>query len=172
MRETLCEIPKKLKKLIKEVEILLIQPNEKIIFRNCKTAIEYGKSFGKNLDYSESSIEDVEEILDFYSKDLNPGYVKSFVRKVTGKKVTVNQIQSMATIWGVYLGEVVRIHSSSNCNWFVENVFGDGEILHLQIGQTKAFPIDKVIKRLRNGPEDSIVSFYRVIKHNMGEEIS
>jgi len=157
---------------MKEVRILLVEPNEKIIFGTCKTAIEYGKSFGKNLDYSETSIEDVEEILDFYSKDLNPGFVRSLVRKVTGKKVTEKQLQSMSTVWGVYLGEVVRVHNSSNCNWYVEDVFGDGKVLHLQIGQLKAFPIDKVIKRLMNGPEDSIVSFYKVIKHKIQEERS
>jgi len=156
----------------KEVDTMLIQPNEKIIFSNCKTAIEYGKSFGKNLDYSESSIEDVEEILEFYSKDLKPGFVKSLLKRVAGKQPTDKQIQSMATIWGVYLGEVIRIHNSSNCNWFVENVFGDGEVLHLQIGEIKAFPIDKVMKRLMNGAEDNVVSFYDVIKSNVFEEIS
>ncbi|MBU5351117.1 hypothetical protein KQI74_02425 [Paenibacillus barcinonensis] len=151
---------------------MLVSPNEKIIHDNCETAIEYGKSFHKNLDYSETSITDVEEILDYYSKELNPGWIKSFIRTITRRKSTTNQIQSMALIWGVYLGEVIRNHNLDRCNWYVENVFGDGEVLHLQVGSVKAFPIDKVYKRLMNGPEDSILSFYDVIKYNVLEKDS
>ncbi|WP_052339902.1 hypothetical protein [Gorillibacterium massiliense] len=146
---------------------MLINPNETIINKNSNTAVEYAKSFGKNLDYSESSISDVEMILDYYSKELKPGFFKSLVRSITGNRPTANQTQSMAIIWGTYLGEVVRIHNSDKCNWYVENVFGDGEVLHLQIGDIKAFPIDKVYKRLTNGPEDNVVSFYNVVKYKI-----
>ncbi|WP_159888680.1 hypothetical protein [Paenibacillus puerhi] len=152
--------------------MVLINPNEKVIINNCLTAIRYAKSFGKSLDYSESSISDVEEILDYYSKDLKPGFFNSIVRSITGKKPTTNQIHSMATIWGAYIGEVIRIHNSDKCNWYYENVWGDGELLHLKIGEMKAFPIDKVIKRLINGPEDSVVSFFDAIKYKSQEEVS
>ena len=56
----------------------------------CSTAIAYAQSFGKRLDYSDESIDDVEEILDFYHQEL--------VR--TEEKPTQNQIWSMAVVWG------------------------------------------------------------------------
>ncbi|MBO9605565.1 MAG: hypothetical protein J7639_06425 [Paenibacillaceae bacterium] len=150
---------------------MIINPNEKIIANNSQTAVKYAKSFGKTLDYSEASIKDVEEILDFYSKDLNPGFFKRTIRKISGKQPTANQIYSMATIWGTYLGEVIRIYHSNNCDWCLDNVFGDGEVLHLQIGQTKVFPIDKAYKRLINGAEDSVISFYDLGKDFINDEI-
>ena len=47
---------------INEVEILSK--------KNCETAITYAKSFDKEFDYSKNSIDDLEEILDYYSKDM------------------------------------------------------------------------------------------------------
>ena len=61
----------------------------------CATAIEYANEFNKTLDYSENSIVDLEEILDWYSKD------------VSVSKPTENQIWSMAIIFGSYLGETL-----------------------------------------------------------------
>jgi len=36
----------------------------------CDKAVKYAKGFSKNLDFSEDSIKDVEEIIDYYRKDL------------------------------------------------------------------------------------------------------
>ena len=38
--------------------------------KNSMTAVEYAKSFQKEFNYSEMSIGDLEEILDYYSNDL------------------------------------------------------------------------------------------------------
>ena len=48
----------------------------------------YGKSFQKEFDYSSNSIEALEEILDYYSKDLSKS------------SPTENQIWSRALIFG------------------------------------------------------------------------
>ena len=61
----------------------------------CCGAVEYAKSFGKNFDFSENSITDLEEILDFYSNDISVS------------KPTENQIWSMAVIFGSYLGQTI-----------------------------------------------------------------
>ena len=61
----------------------------------CFGAVEYAKSFGKNFDFSENSITDLEEILDFYSKDISVS------------KPTDNQIWSMSIIFGSYLGQTI-----------------------------------------------------------------
>ena len=59
------------------------------------TAVEYAKSFQKEFNYSEMSIGDLEEILDYYSKDL------------LESRPTENQVWSMSLIFGSYLGEVM-----------------------------------------------------------------
>ncbi len=137
---------------------MLIDSNEDIIRNHCNTAIEYAKTLNKHLDYSEASLADVEEILDQYFEDLS------------SKNPTLDEVESLAMIWGIYLGEVVRIHNSERCNWQVEDVIGDGEEPYLLIEQIKARPIYKVYKRLMNGPEDNVISFYNVIKYKVIEK--
>ena len=71
--------------------------NECAVFarKMCATAIEYANEFNKTLDYSENSITDLEEILEWYSKDISIS------------KPTENQIWSMAITFGSYLGETL-----------------------------------------------------------------
>ncbi len=115
----------------------------------CVTAIEYANEFNKKLDYSENSIIDLEEILDWYSKD------------ISASKPTENQIWSMAIIFGSYLGETLLK------NGLLEKGFVWGKEpsanIPLLIRNDGAYltPSDKVYKRLVNGSEDSVISFYR-----------
>ncbi|PAD67512.1 hypothetical protein CHH83_18320 [Bacillus sp. 7586-K] len=119
-----------------------------------KKAVEYANSFDVVFSYSEKDVKDLEAILDYYSNDL----------KNTKDKPSKKQIYSMSLIWGSYLGELIIKYINPKLSWVKEDVFGDGEIIHLQDGDTRIFPIDKVYKRLINGEEDSIISFYDVIK--------
>ena len=115
----------------------------------CVAAIEYADGFNKKLDYSEKSIDDLEEILDWYSKD------------IAISKPTENQIWSMALIFGSYLGETMLKNclSLKSFNWGKEPTSS----IPLLIGNNGAYltPIEKVYKRLVNGSEDSVFSFYR-----------
>ena len=115
----------------------------------CVTAIEYANEFNKNLDYSENSIADLEEILDRYSND------------IAISKPTENQIWSMAIIFGSYLGETLLKNglSQKGFNWGKES----SSDIPLLIRNDGAYltPIEKVYKRLVNGSGDSVVSFYR-----------
>lgn len=122
-----------------------------------KKAVEYANSFDVVFTYSEKDVKDLEEILDYYSNDL----------KYTKDKPSKNQIYSMSLIWGSYLGELIIKYINPKLSWVKEDVFGDGEIIHLQDGDTRIFPIDKVYKRLINGEEDSIISFYDVMKNDL-----
>lgn len=122
-----------------------------------KKAVEYANSFDVVFTYSEKDVKDLEEILDYYSNDL----------KYTKDKPSKNQIYSMSLIWGSYLGELIIKYINPKLSWVKEDVFGDGEIIHLQDGETRIFPIDKVYKRLINGEEDSIISFYDVMKNDL-----
>ncbi len=133
---------------------------DKTAGKMCRTAIEYAKSFGIQLDYSEKSITSIEEILDYYHNDLKTA-------NENNQGPTENQIWSMAVIWGSYIGELIKRYFPCSFKWVIEDVFGDGESLHLKDSDNAhIFPIDKVYKRLVNGKVDSIVSFYDAMKIN------
>ncbi|WP_102272101.1 hypothetical protein [Cytobacillus massiliigabonensis] len=125
---------------------------EEMVQNSSSQAVEYAKSFDKVFNYTENNIADLEEILDYYSNDL----------KVS--KPAESQIYSMSFIWGSYLGQLIKMHIHLDLCWVKEDVFGDGEIIHLNFGVNRIFPIDKVYKRLINGEEDNIISFYEVMK--------
>ncbi|EMS69181.1 DUF3806 domain-containing protein [Ruminiclostridium cellobioparum] len=128
-------------------------------------AVQYAREFSKNLDYSESSIGAVEEILEYYHNDLKGHFIKNILRKIKKEAPTDSQIWSMATIWGVYIGEVICKNSSNRCKWVYEDEFGTGAVLHIKVdNNNRVYPIDKAFKRLKNGPEDNVVSFYEVFK--------
>ena len=73
----------------------------------------------------------------------------------------------MALIRGSYLGEVLKRHIGQEAEWLQETVFDDEEVLHLQVGEWRVFPIDKVYKRFVNGSEDNVISFYDITKEYM-----
>lgn len=114
------------------------------------TAVDYAKDFNKKFNYSPKSIEELEEILDFYSKD------------IPVSKPTDNQIWSMSIIFGSYLGETLLKNGmlEKGYSWEKE----DPSHIPLLIGKDgwHVTPVDKVYKRLVNGNEDNIVSFYKV----------
>ena len=118
--------------------------------RNCAAAIEYATDFNKTLDYSTNSIADLEEILDWYSKD------------IPVSRPTENQIWSMAITFGSYLGETLLKNGLSE-KGFAWGVLPDSNV-PLLIRNNGAYltPNDKVYKRLVNGSEDNVVSFYKV----------
>lgn len=128
---------------MKEYEIL------ENIKKYTNLAIEYAKSFDIDLNYEEKTIHDVERILDYYSNDYSTAS--------ENEKPTENQIWSMAVIWGAYVGELMKKSIGESCFWIAE----DAEYL-LEINKAKANPIGKAYKRIINGPEDSIVSFYDI----------
>ena len=113
------------------------------------TAMDYGRDFHKTLDYSAGSVEDLEEILDFYAKD------------IAVSQPTDHQIESMAILFGAYLGETL-LH-----NGLAQKGYGWGKDTSSQrpllVSRDGCLltPIDKVYKRLVNGQEDNVMSFYR-----------
>ena len=125
--------------------------------KKCEEAINYAKNFKKELDYSDESIKDLEAILEYYYRDLKPKTFSSFFKKKEKNKPTVNQVYSMATIWGIYIGETIRRKIGDNVFWVKEENF------YLKSGETKIFPIEKVYKRMKRGSNDSISEFYDLI---------
>ena len=125
---------------------------EEIVFMISERAVEYAKSFNVDFTYTEDDVTDLEGILEIYSNDLPK------------ERPTENQLYSMSLIWGIYLGQLMRLHINPNLIWVKEDVFGDGEVIHLCDQETRIFPIDKIYKRLLNGKEDNVISFYEAAK--------
>ena len=74
---------------------------EYTIQKNCNVAIGFAERFEKDFDYSKRSLSDLEEILEYYSKDLlrsNP---------------SENQLISMSLIFGSYLGKTLLMQGHS-----------------------------------------------------------
>ncbi len=134
--------------------------------RLCQTAIEYARPFGFELDFSDRSIAEVEEILDYYSLDYHGTAVKRFFRRITGRSVTDRQLWAMASIFGAYIGEtLLRNHLHLyGFIWTDENEdlsYMSGEWQLMNAEKTTIYPISKAYKRIKNGAEDNILSFYQ-----------
>jgi len=115
----------------------------------CATAVEYANEFNKKLDYSENSIADLEKILDWYSND------------IAISKPTENQIWSMTIIFGSYLGETLLRNGLSQKGFVWGKEASSNVPLLIKDDGSYLAPNDKIYKRLVNGSEDSVVSFYR-----------
>ena len=90
-------------------------------------------------DFSTESLEWLEELIWEYDAGLN-------------EWDSAADTELMGNLWGAYVGEVIRRHSSAR--W----VRSHG-IPALRLGGFTLFPIDKVRKRLAEGPEHNLVSF-------------
>ena len=139
-------IRKKQKNETENIDIIEINA-----LKNANTAINYAKSFEKKFDYSENSLNGLEEILNYYSED------------IPKSKPTENQIWSMALIFGSYLGELMlKKGLSKKCYKWKKNSDSNIPLLANENG-SYITPIDKVYKRLVNGNEDNIISFYDIV---------
>ena len=114
----------------------------------CETALKIAENFGKHFSFQEQDIDELEEILEIYHQE----YVNH--------ECTEQQIWNVSVIWGIYLGQVlIEKHIGAyGYRWKME----DGFPLLAKDNENKMSPIIKVQKRILNGAEDSVKSFYQV----------
>lgn len=124
-------------------------------------AIDLSGKLGKKLDLSEESLKEVEEILEMYHNDVPKG----FINKLFRKGPTQEEVIQMAKVWGGYIGEVMRLHIGGK--WSLEDLFGEKNVIVLNVGETKIFPVAKAYKRIINGKEDDICFYYEVLKNEV-----
>ena len=135
-----------------------------VVEKLCSYAVDYGKKVKKPLDMSLKSVVNLEKILDFFSKDLNCGPLKQFIRKKTKNELTASHITSMAKILGTYLGELVRMKLGDACKWTDTDETGKEVEFHLVYKELKIYPIEKAHNRLIKGREENIVHYYNSFK--------
>lgn len=119
-------------------------------------AINLGKQLGKNLDFSEESIQTVEVILEMYHNSLPRRGMLKWIKKSPSDE----EIAQVSKIWGGYIGEVIRKYIGGI--WIIDN-----NTIILVIGDTQIFPPAKVYKRIKNGKEDNVWHYYQVLKQEL-----
>jgi hypothetical protein len=112
------------------------------------------RNFGMSLDYTPESIQQVEAI----AERLRNARPKGFIGKIFRKGPTDEDVQVVCKMLGGYIGEVYR--RSKGGEWAInEEYCAIGVIL----GKTWMFPPAKVHKRLANGTEDNLWSYFKVM---------
>ena len=110
--------------------------------------------FDISLDYSHARVELVESIADerFQSRP------KGLVGKLFRKSPSEEEIQTLCKMLGGYIGEVLRRNKGGN--WAVNQEYSTSGIRN---GDTWLLPPAKVRKRLTNGAEDDLWSYFRAV---------
>ncbi|MDE7417844.1 MAG: hypothetical protein K2N44_16335 [Lachnospiraceae bacterium] len=112
-------------------------------------AVAYAKQNNIILDYTEQSIEKVEEILGIYHEN---------VENYDGED-GADTLWNIAVHFGIYLGEtLLRIHlEEKGFTWYIK----EGTPA-LKKDNNEIYPISKAHKRILNGPEDDVRSFCKI----------
>lgn len=114
-------------------------------------AVQAARSFNTQLDYSENSLMELEAILD------------QFARQMAASQPSSDELSEICKTWGSYFGEVLRHRFGGD--WSIESYPGKSfATLTLNINGNKIFPSMKVHRRLTQGEQDNIWSFYRMVE--------
>src|SRR5215471_9865190 len=113
-------------------------------------AVQQARDRNAQLDYSENSLVEVEAILSQLAQQMNNGS-------------SPEELAEVCKTWGSYFGEVVRRQFGGE--WSIETYPGKQfATLTLNIGGNKLFPTIKVHRRLTEGQDESVWSFYKMVK--------
>ena len=114
-------------------------------------AVKMGREgFETELDFSEASLQKVEQILSQLSKEMP-------------ENAGETDIDEMSKVWGGYLGEVMRRRWGGE--WTIDYYPGGQYlIITLNVNGSKLFPSMKVNRRLTEGPQENVWDFYRTVK--------
>ena len=114
-------------------------------------AVQRARECNAQLDFSENSVMEVETIL------------AQLTRQMADAKQSAEDVGELCKVWGSYLGEVVRRRFGGE--WSIETYPGKQfATLTLSVGGNKLFPTMKVHRRLTQGEEDNVWSFYKMVK--------
>jgi hypothetical protein len=109
-------------------------------------AVKTANGFHVPLDYTEKSLLELEGLL---------GRVAA--------QAPADSLEEACKMWGSYLGEVVRRRFGGE--WAIETYPGKPfATLTLSVGGNKLFPTMKVHRRLTQGRDDNVWSFYTMVK--------
>ncbi len=111
-------------------------------------------NFGITLDYTNESVRHVETM----AEKLVQARPKNFVTRLFRKSPSEEELQSVYKMLGGYIGEVYR--RAKGGEWAINKEF---QALGVKQGESWIFPPAKVHKRLTNGAEDNLWSYFSVL---------
>jgi hypothetical protein len=118
-------------------------------------AVDFARGrFGIPLDYSIASVEQIESVAEKLVQARPKGVFAKFLRKSPSDE----EIQTVCKMLGGYIGEVYR--RAKGGDWAINQEY---QALGILQGETWIFPPAKVSKRLTNGAEDNLWSYFRVL---------
>ncbi len=124
---------------------------ESMVRAYSQAAVELAREFKAALDYTDNSVMEVEVILAQFAQDL------------ASAKPPADEMDEMCKLWGCYLGEVVRRRFGGE--WGIETYPGKQfATLTLNVGGNKLFPSMKIHRRLTEGDNDNVWTFYKMVK--------
>ena len=115
------------------------------------------KQSGYNADFSVESLAEIERFFNEHSRDGRP---------LPGGRLADRTGQRLFAL-GSYVGEVIRREGGGQ--WYAESGDPDAEInIELQLpGGSRIWPMHRVIQRLKNGPEENIYDYGRIILQSL-----
>ncbi|MHB0971227.1 MAG: hypothetical protein ACYC7A_06150 [Thermoanaerobaculia bacterium] len=123
-------------------------------------AIDFArKAFRIQLDWSDHSVEKVEQVLSDLHRDL------------LSQQPTDEQVMQMAKMLGSYVGEVFR--RNHGAEWGMVHL-GEESFpgLRTEKGGATFWPWGRAFNRLKNGPEDNIWHYYQILATDNGKGIA
>lgn len=118
-------------------------------------AVDFARTkFGIPLDYANASIEQVEFIAEKLVRARPTGFIGKLLRKAPSEE----EIQTVCKMLGGYIGEVYR--RTKGGNWGINQEF---QAFGVNQGENWIFPPAKVHKRLTNGAEDNLWSYFNML---------
>jgi hypothetical protein len=121
---------------------------------HAEAAVATAHAYRVPLDYSEASLEKVEDIL------------TRLHRQMPSSKPSPAQIEEACKIWGGYLGEVVRRRWGGE--WSLETYPGGNFATPtLTVVAGKIFPTMKIHRRLSEGAKENVWSFYCMMRRKL-----
>lgn len=133
------------------------QPDAKIVQiaeAYSQDAISTAQNFGTTLNWSESSIQQVEQMLGRLHAELEVA------------KPSPETIWNFAKAFGSYVGEVIRRHHGGE--WGMVNMNGQSFPGLRQPSGNLIWPWGRVHKRITNGPEDNLWHYYQAVTRTEG----
>ena len=135
---------------------------DKMIAVYAQDAVESGKKFQKTLDFSEQSIQGVEDICAKLYNDIPRGMINKLFKSAPSE----DEIVRMSLMLGVYIGEVIKKQFGGN--WTLETL-NKSNTLVFTTNEIKIYPAVKVYKRLKNGPGENLYHYYRAISREISK---
>ncbi len=138
-----------------------------------EAAVEMARAMKIELDYSEQSLERVEQILSqLHDEARDLRIAESANRAInetsTGGGPNATQMDDMCKLWGSYFGEVVRRRWGGE--WSIETYPGAAfATLALTVTAGTLYPSMKVFRRLTQGESESVWNFYQTVKARLSK---